>query len=123
MRRKGMRIKEVLTRTPQLLDELIKVWEDSVRATHFFLSDAQIKQIREYVPQALEKVEHLIIVEEPLGRTIAFMGGRESTFGDALSYSGRAREGYRPKALAIWDLSLISGQIVMRKEIHIRYCI
>lgn len=74
MRRKGMRIKEVLSRPPQLLDELIKVWEDSVRATHFFLSDAQIKQIREYVPQALEKVEHLIIAEEPPGRTIAFMG-------------------------------------------------
>lgn len=50
-----MKIYEVGARTPGLLGVLLKVWEDSVRATHFFLSDAEIKQIREYVPQAFGK--------------------------------------------------------------------
>ena len=34
------------------------IWEQSVRATHLFLSDAEVKSIRAYVPQALKSVEH-----------------------------------------------------------------
>ncbi len=33
-----MKIYEVSERTTKLLTNLIKVWEQSVRATHFFLS-------------------------------------------------------------------------------------
>ena len=49
---------------PQLLTALLDIWEDSVRATHLFLSDAEIKSIREYVPQALGGVQHLIVAEK-----------------------------------------------------------
>lgn len=69
-----MKIYEVGARTPGLLGVLLKVWEDSVRATHFFLSDAEIKQIREYVPQALRGVKHLIVAETEPGMPIGFMG-------------------------------------------------
>jgi len=58
-----MKIYEVGARTPGLLGVLLKVWENSVRATHFFLSDSEINQIKEYVPQALKRVGHLIIAE------------------------------------------------------------
>lgn len=44
---------EVTTRTPALVQQLVTVWEASVRATHLFLSDAEIMQIKAYVPQAL----------------------------------------------------------------------
>lgn len=67
-----MKIYEVLNRNQPLLEELLNVWEHSVRATHLFLSDAEVKKIKEYVPQALEDVEHLIVVEAE--RPIAFMG-------------------------------------------------
>ena len=56
----------------RLTAELLAVWESSVRATHFFLSDAEIRKIRNYVPQAIESVEHLIIAETE--KPIAFMG-------------------------------------------------
>ena len=49
-----MNIYEVKTRTPLLLQSLLAVWEDSVRATHLFLSDGEVKRIKEYVPRALE---------------------------------------------------------------------
>ncbi len=67
-----MNIYEVSDRYQALLIELLKVWEHSVRATHLFLSDAEIQNIKEYVPQALISVEHLIVAacEKP----IAFMG-------------------------------------------------
>lgn len=68
-----MQIKELQTRPPQILSQLVALWEASVRATHLFLSSAEIDQIKTYVPQALAGVAHLIVAGEghtPLG----FMG-------------------------------------------------
>lgn len=48
-----MDIYEVENRTPELLDQLVVVWEGSVRATHLFLSNEEVLAIKEYVPQAL----------------------------------------------------------------------
>ena len=68
-----MNIYEAQTRSPALLQSLLVVWEKSVRATHLFLSDAEIKRIKEYVPQALRGVSRLIVAEKEQA-PIAFMG-------------------------------------------------
>ncbi|WP_461884446.1 hypothetical protein [Fusicatenibacter sp.] len=47
-----IRIQEVQERA-QLMDKLVELWEVSVRATHHFLSDTEVNQIKEYVPQAV----------------------------------------------------------------------
>lgn len=73
-----MKIYEVHDRNTQLLTELLNIWEDSVRATHLFLSDAEIKGIKKYVPQALGNVKHLIVAENDYGKPIAFMGVENS---------------------------------------------
>lgn len=67
-----MKIYEVLSQRTQLQDVLLGIWERSVRATHLFLADEDVKKIKEYVPQALESVEHLLIAEAE--KPIAFMG-------------------------------------------------
>ena len=69
-----MRIVEITNRTPDLIERLLEVWESSVRATHLFLSDSAIKSIKEYVPQALNGIAHLIIAEDETGQPAAFMG-------------------------------------------------
>lgn len=69
-----MQIYEIKERTPELLKSLLIIWEKSVRATHHFLSDEHIKMIKEYVPQALEGVEHLIVASNEVGEVTAFMG-------------------------------------------------
>ncbi len=69
-----MKIIEVKDRTTLLINELLEVWEDSVKATHLFLSSEEIKNIKEYVPQALKGVSHLIIIENENHKPIAFMG-------------------------------------------------
>lgn len=51
-----MKIIEKTDRTPDLLERLLAVWENSVRATHLFLSDDAIRSIKEYVPQALSGI-------------------------------------------------------------------
>lgn len=53
-----MRIIEVTDRTPDIINRLLEVWENSVIATHLFLSDNEIKSIKEYVPEALNGVSH-----------------------------------------------------------------
>lgn len=53
---------------------LLDVWERSVRATHLFLSDAEVERIKGYVPSALAGVAHLIVAEERTGSPAAFMG-------------------------------------------------
>ena len=49
-----MKITEVKDRTEILVEQLLKVWECSVRATHLFLSGDEISGIKQYVPQALK---------------------------------------------------------------------
>lgn len=66
-------IQETTAVSAQLEAQLLQVWENSVYATHDFLRDAEIKNIKQYVPQALHNVEHLIVAyvdEMPVG----FMG-------------------------------------------------
>lgn len=68
-----MEITEVTERAPALINSLTEIWESSVRATHLFLSDAEIRRIREYVPPALKGVPRLIIAGS-FSHTAAFMG-------------------------------------------------
>ena len=74
-----MKILEVADRTLDLINQLLEVWEKSVRATHLFLSDREIKNIKEYVPQALNGIAHLMIDAGEAGRAVAFMGIEDGT--------------------------------------------
>ena len=65
---------EIENRPPQLMEQLLKVWESSVRATHLFLSEGAIEDIRKYVPQALKEIPFLIIAENENQMPVGFMG-------------------------------------------------
>lgn len=54
-----MEIIEVKERTITLISQLLEVWEYSVKATHLFLSNKEINNIKKYVPQALKVISHL----------------------------------------------------------------
>ena len=69
-----MRIYEVAERSPSLSDALCRVWESSIRATHLFLSQAEILRIKAYVPQALAAAAHLVVAESETGNTVGFLG-------------------------------------------------
>lgn len=69
-----MNIKEIKDRNSLIINQLLEVWEDSVKATHLFLSNEEIKNIKEYVPQAIFGVSHLVIIENESHQPIAFMG-------------------------------------------------
>lgn len=68
-----MKITEITEASSELINQLTEIWEDSVKATHLFLSDKEISNIKKYVPQALRRIPHLIIAEKN-NIPIAFMG-------------------------------------------------
>lgn len=74
-----MKITEAANRNQNMINRLVNVWEESVRATHLFLSDDEINRIKAHVPQALAGVTHLIIAEDENGAPIAFMGIENGT--------------------------------------------
>ena len=67
-------ITEITHRAPRLMEQLLEVWERSVRATHLFLSAGEVVEIRTYVPQALRAVPHLIVAWRADGTPAGFMG-------------------------------------------------
>ena len=69
-----MRIIEVKERNVVLLQNLLDVWESSVKATHLFLSEEERNKIKQYVPQALTGVPVLLVAEKEDGTPAGFMG-------------------------------------------------
>ena len=69
-----MEIIEITKRTPSLIEQLVVVWEKSIKATHLFLSAGEVEEIKKYVPQALNRIAHLIIARDESSRPVAFMG-------------------------------------------------
>ena len=52
----------------------VQVWESSVRATHHFLSEEDIRSLAVYVPQALAQVPVLVVAFSDQGIPVGFMG-------------------------------------------------
>lgn len=69
-----MKIIEMKDRNSLLLEQLLDVWERSVKATHLFLSENEIEGIKKYVPQALDEIPNLIIAENENQVPVGFMG-------------------------------------------------
>lgn len=72
-----MIIRKIDHRAPALMDQLLAVWESSVRATHDFLSESEILRIKGYVPQALTGVAALYGAFDNAGEPLAFMGAQD----------------------------------------------
>ncbi len=58
------------------MQNLLEIWEKSVRATHAFLSEEEILKIKEYVPGAVCGVETLLVLREndEITRPFGFIG-------------------------------------------------
>ena len=66
-------------RIDELLHTLVTVRESSVRATHEFLGESDIEEIKGFVPQALRSVEVLVVAwhsgpTDGMRRPVGFMG-------------------------------------------------
>ena len=69
-----MNLIEANNRSELLIKQLLEVWEDSVKATHTFLSNKELENIKKYVPHALKNIPYLIIAKNENDIPVAFMG-------------------------------------------------
>lgn len=69
-----MKIVEIKKRDRKTLNNLLILWENSVRSTHTFLKEDDIKRIKSYVPLALSSVQHLFVSYSDNGKITAFIG-------------------------------------------------
>lgn len=58
------------------LNQIVEVWESSVRATHHFLSEDDIKDLRPQVIQGVKNVDHFVVIKDE-GIIKAFIGCHE----------------------------------------------
>ena len=72
----SFKLVSVASRTPELVDALVAIWGRSVRATHAFLSEAEVAEIAPFVPEAIKGVEALVVAEVD-GAPVGFMGVQE----------------------------------------------
>lgn len=68
-----MEIVKLVQRDDVIINQLTRIWENSVRATHLFLKEEDILRIAEYVPQALTQIPILIAAKKE-GKIVGFMG-------------------------------------------------
>ncbi|MCD7968010.1 MAG: GNAT family N-acetyltransferase, partial [Clostridiaceae bacterium] len=61
-------------RSSELIACLTGIWRRSVKETHLFLNDQEIRKIEAYVPEALLEVPVLIIAVNAENEPAAFMG-------------------------------------------------
>ena len=67
---------ELDNRPPELINALLDVWQASVRASHHFLTEADIRILTPQAEEALRQIETLWVVEDDL-RPVGFMGVQE----------------------------------------------
>lgn len=65
---------QILQPAPQDYDELIGVWEASVRSTHHFLTEADIEFYKPLVRNLYFQAVALYIIRNKEGKIVAFMG-------------------------------------------------
>ena len=60
--------------TPADFPRVVEVWEASVRATHHFVSEADIQYFKPLVKDGLAQVEALLCVRDDAGQAAGFIG-------------------------------------------------
>lgn len=75
-----MRLREGVSAVrPDDYARVVEVWEASVRATHTFVTEADIEVIRPLVWDSLPHVSHLLCVRERTGQVAGFIGVEDRT--------------------------------------------
>ena len=79
-------------RSPMLIGKLLDVWEASVRASHHFLTEADIVRLTPQAEGALQFIETLWVMQDD-GRLVGFMGVQEHKIEMLFLHPGYFRRG------------------------------
>ena len=99
-------------RSAELVQNLLVIWEKSVRATHTFLSEEEILKINEYVPGAICNVEMLLVLRknDEISRPLGFMRIENRKIEMLFFFARRTRKRFRQNACSIWNRKFFCGR-------------
>ncbi len=69
-----MRIESLYTLSDEVLDELLAVWEKSVRSSHHFLQEEDIEYFKPLIRNQYLPAVNLFVIRDDRGNIDAFMG-------------------------------------------------
>lgn len=138
-----MKIKQLAVRDPVLVEKLIDMWTRSVRATHTFLNEDDIRRLTPVVRQGLTEIPVLVIAETDEGNPVGFMGigdgclemlflhpdcrgqglGRQLLKMGIEQYDVRRLDVNEQNPANIWDLKLSAEANLTITVIRFRFCI
>ena len=67
-------LQSIEERPDGLIDKLVEIWYASVCASHNFLAESDINEIRKCLPDMFANILHLIVATDENGTPLAFMG-------------------------------------------------
>ncbi|AFS77825.1 acetyltransferase, GNAT family [Gottschalkia acidurici 9a] len=67
-------IEQVILRNSTDIEKLLYIWENSVKATHLFLTQDDIKMLIPHVELGIEGIDKLIVAKDKLGEPLGFIG-------------------------------------------------
>ena len=68
------KINNITKATVNDYNRLLQIWENSVRATHLFLKEADIKKLKPFVVKEFPKVSDLFVYKNKSGSILGFIG-------------------------------------------------
>lgn len=68
-----MQLKQIFKKDKNLIQELVNIWERSVKISHKFLTEQEINNIKKYVPEAIINVPFLIVMYDN-NKSLGFIG-------------------------------------------------
>lgn len=89
-----MEIEQLQSPTEDLLDELITVWETSVRSSHHFLTDEDIAFFKPLVRNQYFRAVRLFAIRDAHRRIAAFMGTSDDMIEMLFVHPDRQGQGY-----------------------------
>ncbi|AUM94751.1 TPA: GNAT family N-acetyltransferase [Clostridium botulinum] len=93
------------------VDNILKVWESSVRATHTFLKEEDIISIKPQVREGVDYVSKLLCVRDEKGHIQAFMGVHQSKI-EMLFVDSNSRGNGIGKKLINYAINVLNAKFV-----------
>ncbi|GAA0064621.1 GNAT family N-acetyltransferase [Clostridium sp. CTA-1] len=93
------------------MDNILNVWESSVRATHTFLKEEDIISIKPQVKEGVDYVSKLLCVRDEKGAIQAFMGVHQSKI-EMLFVDSNSRGNGIGKKLINYAINVLNAKFV-----------
>lgn len=108
----------LMQRDAQTIDTLLTIWQSAVCATHDFLSQADVEELRPQVRQALQSVPHLVCDMDE-GMVMGFAGVDDQKL-EMLFVDASARGQGIGKQLLLYALDVLQVKYVDVNEQNLR---